>query len=692
MRYCFDADTLQSNAEFLKKFRTIYETGFPDKNEREDFQVILKRVAGQGLANEPHTIVLMTTTAHGVEVTGGLIADWYSNSRCIHLTYLIISDNFRKNGIARKLIGEGVAWMMDWIKNERGIEIRNVFFESNIPWKTDHKIDNFDASQRLMIFSKLGGKLIDIPYFQPALDPEKQIVANLFLLSFTQFNVTGEKILAGEITEFLSDLYKGLDVPEVKNNTEFKTMQAALDNLKDDNGFVQLRPVPTELEQTVFEFESVSVTFHFIEENDVHKEKGKNTEEPGLCPHFSSFETDLLNFQNQKNQPFNSVLVKPNVGAKLFFPEIYSYTSEGKTHTLRSEKTERDVIVSLSFTQIRLSGKKIWHLTVAPAPGEIFTEYDIIKLATLFGSIQEGSTVRENIGFRAGSPGNGNLSPAELVINLGKIDSGCTLASSATGIVQIDSTEFSLGLEPFFRLFLKQKRQTIEDDKIKLFAKTVCGIILGIFDFERMDEEEIYDTIQPIMPAEQSLMVLCRGTLFKITVDDEIMNSVKDSILVSPYLLVPSTVLAHNEYILSVAREKLTFCLGTNNGMTQKQLEKKQVEINSLINFKYLDGLFQYPTENLIVTQGNIQRGLTFLKSNIESRLKELTAKIDSKRSNFSLFTDSVIALVLFLIAIWEFYKLLSELLHFSQNLVSIVMISVFIVAVYVFVMLKKRT
>jgi hypothetical protein len=132
--------------------------------------------------------------------------------------------------------------------------------------------------------------------------------------------------------------------------------------------------------------------------------------------------------------------------------------------------------------------------------------------------------------------------------------------------------------------------------------------------------------------------------------------------------------------------------LNPENKIKLSALEENQTRINSLINYQYLEGLFQYPTENMIVNQGNIQRGLTFLKSNIEIRLKELSAKIESKRSNFTLFTDSIIALVLFLIAISQFYEYLSKLLHFDQNLISILFITIFIIAVYVYIMIKKRT
>ena len=66
----------------------------------------------------------MSTDEIESELTGGIIADWYENSKFIHLIYLIIYENHRRKGIAGKLINEGVIWMKKWIKKERGIEHR----------------------------------------------------------------------------------------------------------------------------------------------------------------------------------------------------------------------------------------------------------------------------------------------------------------------------------------------------------------------------------------------------------------------------------------------------------------------------------------------------------------------------------------------------------------------------------------
>ena len=81
MKYCFNAESVNLNLEFVEKFKKIYESGFPDENEREEFQVILSRVNSLGTEKDPNSMILIHT--ENTEVTGGLIIDWYNNSKSI---------------------------------------------------------------------------------------------------------------------------------------------------------------------------------------------------------------------------------------------------------------------------------------------------------------------------------------------------------------------------------------------------------------------------------------------------------------------------------------------------------------------------------------------------------------------------------------------------------------------------------
>lgn len=317
MKLVFDDSSRKSETDLLQKFETIYESGFPDSNERELFQDIINRVIGNKKPAEPHSIIVIKNVeGKSNEVCGGLIADWYEKSKSIHLTYLIIDNKFRGKGIANILINDGVNMIKDWIKNYRQIEIRNVFFESNNPELTEN--DNFDPYKRLEIFSKLGAKWINIPYIQPALDPNKEAVNNLLLLTFPQFNADRSKIPASEIAAFLTEFYAGLG----GNDVNLGKMIDSLHQIENREGFVEPESV---LEQNYYEFSNAAVTWHYIEEDT----KPPVPQENDNYNYLASFESDMLNFRNQslKKKDFISTYVG-NYKATLQFPQAYDYWSE----------------------------------------------------------------------------------------------------------------------------------------------------------------------------------------------------------------------------------------------------------------------------------------------------------------------------------------------------------------------------
>ena len=241
MKLIFDLNSYVKNKGLIDDFEQIYNAGFPDVNEREDLSVIIKRVTNKKKELEPYTIILISSIDS--VVVGGLIADWYDKSKSIHLTYLIIDEKFRKQGLGKELIIKGIKLIKDSIRKEGGIEIKNVFFESNNPEQTKRENDSFDPYTRLKIFSSLGAKWIDIPYVQPALDIKKKSVDNLMLLSFSQFNNNINTIPVNDIMAFLEDLYAGLGVKDLIHNKDLQNIKSKLKRSKDDFGNIELKKI-----------------------------------------------------------------------------------------------------------------------------------------------------------------------------------------------------------------------------------------------------------------------------------------------------------------------------------------------------------------------------------------------------------------------------------------------------------------
>lgn len=200
----------------------------------------------------------------------------------------------------------------------------------------------------------------------------------------------------------------------------------------------------------------------------------------------------------------------------------------------------------------------------------------------------------------------------------------------------------------------------------------MCGIILGIFDFNRMDEDEIFDTIQPIVQSDSSFIVLCRGALFKISEVDEIMESVSTRIIVNPYLLVPNMVLAFNEYVLKETKNEIDQVLDPNQNTNSRELETCQRKVRNILNVQYLRDIFQYPSEKEIVELGNSQRGVINLHDNIIKRLVELSELIEIKKASKSNYSDAILNALLGFIAAIQLKSLFNELLirKYSESFV----------------------
>jgi len=621
--------SLEKFSELVTEFRSMYEVGFPDANERESFELILERVREETESDQPHTVIILSLKGRST-VRGGIIADWYAGSGALHLTYLIVDPLHRKQGTATELINKGIPTIIKWIDKARGVKIKNVFFESNNPFKTI--TDNFNPTDRLNIFARMGAKYINIPYVQPALEKGKESVDSLLLLSFTQFNETGDRIPARDILAFLTEFYKGLGINA--ENLVYAKMDYSLSITQDKDGFVQLESL---MEEARYSFDKVSVTWHYMEMKD------KNVYKP-VCPkcdHFFSFETDLLNYQNQKNPPFATCFDQYFDNIELIFPASYLYTSEGASHVKLAVKRNLKISVSVSYTTIHKTGERMFHVTFSPSKDETFSELDIIKLSEPFGSKQEGCLFDDKIKLRVVGK---ETTVDGFLRSLKSCDPNARYVNQQAGIVQMDIENSLKNLDDsdsFFDTFKAPDEKAISG-KMVGFSNALCGIILGIYDFDRMGEEEILDTIRPILVCRDSFSVVYRGLLLRICRKDDIMKKLSGTVIVLPYLLIPNMVLTYNEYVLSKAMGILE-SLDSLKGNSITDIENKHIQINDILGYKYLQNVFQYPSEKKIIKDGNIQHGIDDIYSTIQKRSNLLKETITKKRKNRTNRTGAIL-------------------------------------------------
>jgi len=318
LNYIFDESTLAANEDHLLAFRQLFESAFPDDNEREDFSAITRRVVTEPIGDEPHTFIILSTEDSGfeVKVTGGLIADWYANCTAIHLTYIAVDPSARGKNIAKSLIREGIKEIKVIIREVWEAVLTTVFFESNIPWEQGN--DSFSKTARLTIFHRLGAKWIKIPYVQPPLDISKNKVKTLFLLVFPDNETSDGTVTRKETVDFLGRLYKGLGITDPSDDPDFRPMEDALLNISDEDDNLFLADIPGEFPR--YRYKKVSVTWHFVENQ---AQKSEICEENKFCETFCSYEKDLMNFQGQQHPPFSTKLITKceDAPAKIKFPD-----------------------------------------------------------------------------------------------------------------------------------------------------------------------------------------------------------------------------------------------------------------------------------------------------------------------------------------------------------------------------------
>jgi GNAT superfamily N-acetyltransferase len=109
-------------------------------------------------------------------VIGGIVGDWFAESRVMLISYLAARRGQRGHGIGRRLLGEVMPlWTSMFGALLSVAEVENPKF-----YHDDE--DHGDPEARLRFYARLGAKIVAIPYFQPALSAEQPRVRNLFLM------------------------------------------------------------------------------------------------------------------------------------------------------------------------------------------------------------------------------------------------------------------------------------------------------------------------------------------------------------------------------------------------------------------------------------------------------------------------------------------------------------------------------
>lgn len=427
-----------------------------------------------------------------------------------------------------------------------------------------------------------------------------------------------------------------------------------------EEDFVALQPLPSYTEERArYAFAEVALTTHFAV--DTQPAAADALFGSTGSRYFHSYETDLMNYENQRRPPFESFFHRKLEHARLLLPRAYAYTSEGVTHNriTRHERTRIDVAVSISYSIRPRLRHAVAHLTLQPAPSAHFSELDIIKFATLFGSRQESCAFSEEL--RIEDPA-GRI--ATLPEFLERYLCPTHYRPLGAGLVSLElrgarcagaplKPELTANLQKM--LFGEDSDPHTLHPETKDFASALCGMILGIFDFRRMNVPEILDTIRPIVVCPESFAVACRGNLFRLCHDAE--GETADRLLISPYLLIPSTMIVFNNMLLSDCERSLQSSATAPTAIAATIDEAKEA-----LSSHYLRDIFQYRSEQEIVATIEAQRNMTQRYGHVVRTIGIMEGALENKRQRKAAFVETVQSALLRVIALLQVHLLIMRI------------------------------
>jgi hypothetical protein len=682
----------------IENFQSIYQEAFPDPNEREDWNDIRTRICQPDAF--PKTFVVFDKDA---QPNGGLVADFYPQIGVIHLIYIAVSPKSRGQGIAKKMIKELLPKAIAEIQILHHFETKAILFESNIPWRT-HK-DAIDPLTRLQIFEHLGAKAIPIQYTQPALSADKKEVDNLFLLTFPINGAQHQSLETDLLFGFLKEFYIGLGIHQPTLHPAFIRMQQELLTTSHMNQ-VPLTAIP-QMEKPQIRMKKAAVCVQFTLQDT-------NAQQSKLCPDFYSYETDLLSAHFQKRRPFESQF-QDQLGVlpiTIHFPEQYNYLSEGKRHQRVSIRKEVKAQLHISRTRALNGNTSTWSVVLSTGSENYFTEIECIKLLNFFGSKQEDVRMIDAIEFS--TQAISKCSFEVIIKNLLSFDttepieilSGILQTDTAfidfeDSSIEFDWSAFYLNLKHYnegHELAEQQYERTYYNDlTFQAINNIFCGFALGIFDFERMDFDEVTDTLIPRKANENYLLLLNRGILLCACHEDDMFASTLDSIGISPYLLVPNMVLVNNEFTLNridSAIENLYHHQNSKGQIALNELRRVRTEIDHWLNDNYLPNIFQYPSEKDLYDFGTDHRGLLIYKSNLENNIQTLDDLKEELIANRQENSDLMMTLLLTLLSGVQFQEMFQSFVNgdFILSWIWTIFFSLTLTgAIYYFTKLKMK-
>jgi GNAT superfamily N-acetyltransferase len=197
-------------------YHALYLPAFPMPSEREDpavWRTYLWSPERDTLPSEMHCLLAGSGLLQPTDrvVCGGLIFVIFTHSKSSLVTYIVVDASRRRLGLGQRLFRAALE-MLDRRAEGTGGPRGLVFAEVNNPIKIRPEQDVIDPWRRLAFFERLGGRIVDIPYVQPALGAGQERGRDLLLLAFPGPRQSLEWLPSSAVAAFLVEFYAALGV------------------------------------------------------------------------------------------------------------------------------------------------------------------------------------------------------------------------------------------------------------------------------------------------------------------------------------------------------------------------------------------------------------------------------------------------------------------------------------------------
>lgn len=390
---------------------------------------------------------------------------------------------------------------------------------------------------------------------------------------------------------------------------------------------------------------------------------------------FDSFERDLLAHIFRDNNVIRSrTICLPNgteledFTVEVVFPRELHYAAEGKRKILHFHG--RNDTISFPF-KCRITGSEfpspnerdqpffgqhlILHVTLLRDEEEAqvsFSEYDLIQLIKLWEGGEDDVIDEQNTQFVAHQiefitqqqrfPTLAKLISHALLSRC-QIDSQAMpeLGKPLCGTIQLNlSSDQEQRFQHVFSLIRNEPPQEeliAEAQHILGDLKAIAGILQGLLDFPYIGWPELVDvfrqsTLDIELARNLNYLAIHKGTLLNISMQCRLMalEEVRQNIGMSPYLVIPQSLLAHHENMLRLADASLK---KSSASRRSRSFQLSEIEIQNFLNQRWLPNIFHYPTERLIYESGHHSRGLLARREQILGQTSYFTARVKAYHS-----------------------------------------------------------